>query len=160
MDDHLTGAQTGHQGQGAHDDERGKGERPLPGAASRQTAVQCPAGSGQVQQEKGTSKRVAEGEEADGEGGEGAEGLRDPNAGHVGLQQTPVQLRAGLVVHEDMVEEGAQPGTKAADQVTVRQVGRQAVFSWGQQLVAIQQDVENGQTVAHDIECLIVQGAD
>lgn len=44
--------------------------------------------------------------------------------------------------------------------MTVRQVGRQAVFSWGQQLVAIQQDVENGQTVAHDIECLIVQGAD
>lgn len=46
--------------------------------------------------------------------------LTDPYAKHVELQQSMVQLFPARVVHEEVVEEGAAPGSQRAEEVAHR----------------------------------------
>ena len=164
LEDDMTGGVRGSTSMGTesqaethHSDDEGGGESKAaaPDGGDGHGLVEAEDADPEVEQEEdGLGVRV---ETVDGgaDGDEGPEGLGEPDAQHVHLEEEIVGALATAVTHEQVVESGAQPGGQAGRHVGPGQP-RDGDPAPGQQPGHHAPDEEGREGVGEDVDGLVV----
>lgn len=92
--------------------------------------------------------------------GQRAEALADPDAKHIHLQQPPVHETAGATVHEEVVEDAAEPGASGARQVAPHEDAGPGVLQVpGHGAGQREQDVDDRESMSEDVDRFVMNVA-
>ena len=128
---------------------------PAPDCADCHGLVEAEEADPQVEQEQQALGLRGEAVDGGADNDQGPQGLREPDAEEVHLEEGEVGPLAALVTHEQVVEGGADPGGEAGGHVGPGQEGH-ADGGPGQQPGDGAEDEEDGQGVGQDVQALIV----
>lgn len=139
-----------------HEEGQGEAEATLPGVACVWGLIEAPEWDEAVDGQDPPYPGGAETRHGRVHRRQRSEALSDPDAEHVEVEEGLVAGLAGAVVHEEVVDGGADPGTDGGDEVRPRQHRHRDVRP-RQQRPPPHQDIHHGHTVSDDVDGLVVE---
>lgn len=143
-------------GGGPHEEGQREAESTFPGVACVGGLIETPEGDDAVDGQHPPYPGTAQAGHGGVHRGQRSETLSDPDAEHVKVEEGLVTCLARPVVHEEVVDGGADPGAHGGHQVRPRQ-DRNRDLRPGEQRPPPQQDVEHRNPVSNDVDGFIVE---